>query len=156
MHVLEVTSPVQTIQQAQITHVREEFETITAQSQRAAPLANAIVQQHVDGHRAQQAQIFADIVHSHRTHVESILAILSKSPHQETAENCPTDLSNTSFRMQLSNAMNEVVRADLRCADQQPIISPAKESVPNLSSIMAASDVPVDPTLQKEMNFMKT
>lgn len=73
-------------------------------------------------HTTQQAQIVADIVHSHLAHVESIPAGLSKSPHQETVKNSPIDLSNISFRMQLSNVMDEVVRSDLCCADQQSII----------------------------------
>ncbi|RHN40873.1 hypothetical protein MtrunA17_Chr8g0359801 [Medicago truncatula] len=70
-------------------------------------------------------------------------------------QNCES-LLITDLSMQLSNVMDEVVRSDLCCADQQSIISPVKESVPNVSGIMAASDAPLDPTLQKEMNFMKT
>jgi len=49
-------------------------------------------------------------------------------------------VSNTSFNKQLNNITDEVVRDDLQGTNHQLVISPVKERVPDVSSIMAAPD----------------
>jgi len=56
--------------------------------------------------------------------------------------------------MQLINVTDDMVRTDL-IVDHKLVISHVKERALYVSSIMDASDATVDPTLQKEMNFMK-
>lgn len=58
--------------------------------------------------------------------------------------------------MQLLNVTDEVARGELEGVEQQSVISPVKQNAPDVSSFMTAPGAPVDPTLQKEMDFMKT
>jgi len=88
-------------------------------------------------------------------HVEILSESQPKSP-QETVENSTTSLSSYSFHMQLINVTDEVVPADLDGVDQQSIISPFKANAPDVTNIMASPGALLDPTLQKEIDFMKT
>jgi len=67
------------------------------------------------------------------------------SPSQAAMVNHNIDVSTHSFSKQLTNVIDDVVRSDLG-ADHEPILSPVRTL--DVSSIIAAPDAPVDPTLQ--------
>jgi len=75
------------------------------------------------------------------------------SPSQAAMVNHNIDVSTHSFSMQLTNVTDDVDCSDLG-ADHEPILSPVRTL--DVSSIAAAPDALVDPTLQNEMDFMQT
>jgi len=50
---------------------------------------------------------------------------------------------------------DEVVRGDLG-GDQESVLFPVKETTLDVSSIVAPDDTTVDPTLQRDMDFMQS
>jgi len=63
------------------------------------------------------------------------------------------NVPHNSFTLQYINVTDEVVRNDL-AADHDRVLSPVTEKSVDVSSIVVASDAPVNPTLQKEVDFM--
>jgi len=63
-----------------------------------------------------------------------------------------SNLSQNSFSMPLENVRDEFVHTEI--AHNVPILTPVQ--ILDVSSIAAGPDATIDPTLQKEMNFMKT
>ena len=64
-------------------------------------------------------------------------------------------ISNNTFSIQLENVSDEIARNDLE-ENQEHILSPIKEKKLDVSSIMASDGTPVDPVLQKDLDFMQT
>jgi len=64
-------------------------------------------------------------------------------------------ITNNTFSIQLENVSDEIARNDLE-ENQEHILSPIKEKKLDVSSIMASDGTPVDPVLQKDLDFMQT
>jgi hypothetical protein len=67
---------------------------------------------------------------------------------------CPA-ITNNTFSIQLENESDEIARNDLE-ENQEHILSPVKEKTLDVSSIVAPDGAPVDPVLQKDLDFMQT
>lgn len=74
------------------------------------------------------------------------------SPQLEATVNRTLDVSQNSFSMPLTNVIDVVARSAI-VVTHEPIITPV-ESL-DVNSIRADPDATVDPTLRKEINFMK-
>jgi len=95
------------------------------------------------------AQHVADTTMS--THGAVNLEQTSDIPIQAATVN-NTTLSQNSFSMQLNNVTYEIVRTEI--INDEPILTPVRTL--DVSSIAADPNANIDPTLQKEMDFMQT
>jgi len=75
------------------------------------------------------------------------------SPPLAATVNRTLDVSQNSFTMPLTNVLDVVPRSAI-VLTHEPIITPVEPL--DVNSIRADPDATVDPTLQKEINFMKT
>jgi len=64
-------------------------------------------------------------------------------------------ITNNTFSIQLENVSYEITRNDLE-ENQEHILSLVKEKTLDVNSIMAPDGAPVDPVLQKNLDFMQT
>jgi len=65
------------------------------------------------------------------------------------------DVSKNSFSMPLNNVTDDVIRNELEVIhEHESILSPVTDKTLDVSGIVVASDAHVDPTLQKEVDFM--
>ena len=64
-------------------------------------------------------------------------------------------ITNNTFSKQLENVSDEIARNDLE-ENQEHILSLVKENTLDVSSIVAPDGTPVDPVLQKDLDFMQT
>jgi len=79
--------------------------------------------------------------------------VMNSSPPPATTVNHTLDVSQNSFSMPLTNVIDVVARSAI-AVTHEPIITPV-ESL-NVDSIRADPNATVDPTLQKDIDFMKT
>jgi len=83
--------------------------------------------------------------------LEDIVANIS--PPLAATVNRTLDVSQNSFSMPLTNVIDAVARSAI-VVTHEPIITPVASL--DVNSIRADPDATLDPTLQKEIDFMKT
>lgn len=88
------------------------------------------------------------INHTYDIPVETQTAMVTPISHSPT-------INGNTFSIQLENVSDEIVRNDLQ-ENQEHILSPIKEKSLDISSIVAPDGAPVDPVLQKDLDFMQT
>jgi hypothetical protein len=81
--------------------------------------------------------------------------IPAATSHLVTPITCIHVTPINTFSMQLHNVSDDIVKNDLE-GNHESILSSVKEKTLDVSSIVAPDDVPVDPILQKDIDFMQT